>query len=380
MQESESSSASSNASQGNNQTFSEDVKQERQVENKLLKEECFEQGSSEESAFLSEIISQDIDQKFILKKFSDAERDAVSEHTSNKSDFVGKVSNNVKPVVTDMKPAFQNYPPKVEGGSPLIEESCHANVENGIERQLKGERLETGSLTMANTCNSKDPMELQVEFPTMVNSDNDVKLSLLREPVPNASFSRHRNDIKLVGSDDDENFSRCNKSSAKVKAFRPPARIGDRRIRKLLTSKYWKVAPKLRDCETFRSGMLRVHVLNYSMQYSFKFYEMGGLVCLFMYVLVHMIYLCKLLNLVSVDGGLKPLYNKRKSCYNRERFHHGSFYKRRKIFDRNSSSDGGFSSESVSNSPEKGKSGDMSGYNGMFHGGPSLPHTLVLVI
>ncbi|PON60991.1 Octamer-binding transcription factor [Trema orientale] len=317
LQESESSSASSNASEGNNQTFGDNViKQEKQAEDKLLKEEFFEQGSSEESAFVSEITSQDIDEKFVLKKFSNA---------------VDKVNNDVKSVICNTKPAFQNYPAKVEVGCPLIKEPCHANVENGIERQQKGEKLETGSLTKANTCNSEHPMQLQIEFPTAVNSDNNVKLSLLRETVPNASFSRHRNDIKLVGSDDDENFSRYNKSSTKVKAFRPPARIGDRRIRKLLTSKYWKVAPKLRDCEVFRS-----------------------------------------------DGGVKPLYNKRKSSYSRDRFQHDTFYKRRKLFHRSSvvSSDGGFSSESVSNSPEKGQSGDM-GFNEMFHGAAGVSSSVI---
>lgn len=264
LQESESSSASSNASEGNNLAFGEDVvKQGRQIEDKLLKEDCFEQGSSEESAFVSEISSQDVDQKFNLKKLSHAERDAVSERILNKPD-------DAKSVICDIKPAFQNYPAKVAGGCPLIGESCHANVENGIERQQKSGKLETGSLTMANTCNSRDPMELQVEFPTMVNLDNDVKLSLHREPVPNASFSRHRNDIKLVGSDDDENISGC-KSRTKVKAFRPPTRIADRRIRKLLTSRYWKVAPKLRDCEVYRSGKLLILVFNYGLQFFLVF-------------------------------------------------------------------------------------------------------------
>lgn len=84
--------------------------------------------------------------------------------------------------------------------------------------------------------------------------------------------------------------------------------------------------------------------------------------------------------MVYVDGGMKPLYNKRKSCYSRDRFQHDTFYKRRKLFERSSvvSSDGTFSSESVSNSPEKGKGGDMSGFNGMLHGGLSLPLYIIV--
>ncbi|XP_062092658.1 telomere repeat-binding protein 4 isoform X2 [Humulus lupulus] len=311
LQESESSSACSNASEGNHRSYNEGViKHERHAEDTLLKEACFDQGSSEESAFASEISSQDIDQKLLSKRFLHSERDAVSERTSNRSDLVEKVSDDMNTVIRNVMPTFHCCPPKVERGCPLSEESCHAHVE-------------TGSLSKANPCNSKDPMELQVEFPTTINLVNDVQLPSLREHVPNASFSRHRNDIKLVGRDDDENCSGHNKSSTKVKAFRPSARIGDRKIRKLLTSKYWKVAPKLRDCEGFRS-----------------------------------------------DGGMKPLYNKRKSGYSRDRYQHNTFYKRRKLFDRSSVvlSDGGFSSESVSNSPEKGKSGDKNGFNGMLHG------------
>ncbi|EXB65252.1 Telomere repeat-binding protein 4 [Morus notabilis] len=322
LQECESaSSASSNASEGNNQpAFGKDViTQERQDGDKLLKEECFEQGSSEESAFVSEINSPDIDQKFILKESPNA----ISEHISNKCDFLDKVNGDVKSIICNTKPRFQNYPSKVEGDCPLIEESCDANIGTGIEGQQKGENLETAGLTMANKCSSNDPMELQVEFPAVVNSDNDVKLPLPREPVPSASFSRHRNNIKLVGRDDEENFSRCNKPSNNIRAYKPPSRIGDRRIRKLLTSKYWKVGPNLKYCEVLKS-----------------------------------------------DEGMKALYNKRKSCYNRDRCQHDTVYKRRKLFDRSSMvlSDGGFSSESVSNSPENGRKGDTSCSNGTIHG------------
>lgn len=77
-----------------------------------------------------------------------------------------------------------------------------------------------------------------------------------------------------------------------------------------------------------------------------------------------------LLIVLFVDGGIKPLYHKRKTCYNRESSQHDVFYKKRKLSDRNSvvTSDGGFSSESVTNSPEKNV--DKSGSDAMLHGGP----------
>lgn len=54
-----------------------------------------------------------------------------------------------------------------------------------------------------------------------------------------------------------------------------------------------------------------------------------------------------------------PLYRKRKVCNGSDSSHHNTTVKKRKFFDRVSgvTSDGGFSSESVSNSPEKGTDG-----------------------
>lgn len=256
LEESESSSASSNASEGNLlPAFGKDVKKESQDEHKPLKEECLDHGSSEESVSL-DLASQNIDRKCILKGFAHAESDTVLERTSviTNSNSSAKAGGHTKSVICSSRSTFLKYSGKVEGVSPGIVESCYGNVANGIEVQQDSERLETGALTRANTCSSKDPTGLHAKYPAMLNGDNNVKLSLFRDPIPNASFSRHRNDIELGIRDDDENFSRCIKPSNKVKVFRPTSHIGDRRIRKLLTSKYWKAAPKLRDNEHYRYG------------------------------------------------------------------------------------------------------------------------------
>lgn len=256
LQESESSSASSHASQGNSQpAFGKDVKQERQDEHKPPKDERLDQGYSEESVSL-ELTSKNIDQKCTPKEFLHAESDTALERTSiiTNSDSSEKVAGQLKSVIRSSKPTLLNYSGKLGRSSPGIGESSYGNVGNGIELLKDSEGLETGGCNRANTCSSKDPMELHAKYPATVNGDNNVKLSLYRDLIPNASFSRHRNDIELDIRDDDEKFSRCNKLSTKVKVFRPPSRIGDRRIRKLLTSKYWKVAPKLRECENLRYG------------------------------------------------------------------------------------------------------------------------------
>lgn len=274
LQETESSSASSNASQGNNQSAFDQyvVKQGRQDEEipvKPVKEECFEPGSSEESASINELTSKCIDQKYILKEFPSTDSNAVLEHTSSiaKSDCLDNIGGDVKSVICNSsKAVYENNPNEVEGGFPLIGKPYFTNVDNGIETQQGGGRLEAGGLTMANTYNPKDPNEF-VKFPAVVSSDSNVELPLTRNPVPNASFSGHRNDIKLGSRDDDENFSSCNKPSTKVKATRLLTRIGDRRIRKLLTSKYWKVAPKLRDCEASRNGKQSGYYFDYDHLY-----------------------------------------------------------------------------------------------------------------
>ncbi|KAM7274607.1 hypothetical protein ACFE04_016473 [Oxalis oulophora] len=151
-------------------------------------------------------------------------------------------------------------------------------------------------------CSRKDPLplELSLKFPALINTNRSVKSPTMRDPVRNASFSMRKNDIKLGRRDDDKKLFRYNKLNNKFKAYRF-TRIGDRRIRKLLSSKYWKTAPTLKDYEFSKA-----------------------------------------------DVGRKPFYRKRKTCYGLERDQREFLYKRKKF------SDGAFSSESVSNSPLKG--------------------------
>lgn len=91
-------------------------------------------------------------------------------------------------------------------------------------------------------------------------------------------------------------------------------------------------------------------------------------------------FLLLVLNLVFLDGGTKNLRQKRKTFYNHDRCHHDTLYKKRKLFDQSSvvMSDGGFSSESVSNSPEKAMNGEESDLTGMLHGGQFLHHCIVI--
>ncbi|XP_024462999.2 telomere repeat-binding protein 3 isoform X3 [Populus trichocarpa] len=335
LQESESS-ASSNASEANDQPIigGGGVKCE-QAEERPLKAECLDHGSCGESAFVTGFTSPNSDQKCLLNAFPHAESCSILERSSmiSNSNSSEKVGADLKTVICKSKSVCENFTGKVEGSFDS-RVSCDGYVDNGFRRQQGGDGLDTGGLTAENACSLKDPMEMCMKFPALIKPDNDVELPSRREPVPNASIPRRRNDTKLGVRDDDLNFSRCKKLLTKPKAFRPPQRIGDRRIRKLLTSKYWKVAPKLKECELSKPAFF--------------------------------------------EGGMKPHYRKRKLCYSRERYQHDTFYKR-KCTDRSvvMTSDGGFSSESVCNSPDKSLTGDKNGTAVMLHGANGVSSSVI---
>ncbi|XP_058787485.1 telomere repeat-binding protein 3-like [Vicia villosa] len=274
------SSASSNASGGNIQGV---IVEDRQDEVKPLITEGIHQGSCTESIFATEVASQNRDQKPILHANSD-----FSLEKGEKA--------NVKTEAVESDDKYVNYTNRLVVEAP-------ENFRKSYNRKIKkGFRSDKYGL--------KDRLELYMS-PSLVDSKFDVKYPFHRKPFPTNSFTKDGNDIKLDFRDDDENFIRCTKVSAKSKTFRSPRRMAHRRIKNLLSSKYWNVAPKLKDCELSRSDL-----------------EV-------------------------------PLYCKRKTSHGSDKSRHSTIVKRRKFFDRVSgvTSDGGFSSESVTNSPEKGKDG-----------------------
>ncbi|XP_054798807.1 telomere repeat-binding protein 3 [Prosopis cineraria] len=310
LQESESS-ASSNASEGSHQPASGQgaVEQESQDEAKLLAPEGVHHGSCAESAFMTEVISRNSSQKFR----GQAETDAVPECTSitNPADCCKKIEPNIKPETCKWEDQVEHYSSRLAEAPQNFRESYNnGNINNGFKREQEAGSSGIEGPNVADKRSLKDPLELGVNSHAMSNSDSKVnKYPFSKGTFPNSSFSNYGNNIKLGFRDDDENFIRCNKISTKSKAFKPPRRIAHRRIRKLMTSKYWKAAPKLKDCELSRS-----------------------------------------------DAGEKPLFQKRKACHSFERGHYGTLFKRRKFSNRASglTFDGGFSSESISNSLEKG--------------------------
>ncbi|KAF7831065.1 telomere repeat-binding protein 3-like [Senna tora] len=313
LQEGESS-ACSNASDGNHQSaFGQGVvEQESQGEAKPLLTEGVHHGSCAESTFVTEAISQNSSHKYV----SQAETDGVLERTSvtNHVDCYGKTEPDIKPEICKWEDKVGHCSSRLAEAPQNFRESCNnGNIINLFKQEQEAGNSGIEGSSLAGKCSLKDPVELCVNSPAVINSDSKVKSPFCKGTFPNGSFSMYHSDSKLGFRDDDENFIRCNKISTKLKASRPPHQIAHRRIRKLLTSKYWKVAPKLKDCELSRS-----------------------------------------------DVGAKPSYHKRKTCHSFERGHHDTLFKRRKFFNRGSglSADGGFSSGSVSNSLKKGMDGE----------------------
>lgn len=217
LEESESS-ASSNASEG----F---IVQDRQNEVKPSIAEGIHHGSSGESIFTTEVASQNLDQKSF-----------VHTETGFSLEKAEKANVKIEAVESDNKDRI--YSNRLVETPEKFRESCNRKIKKGFR---------------SNKCGLKDRLELYMS-PAPVDSKINVKYPLHRKPFPTDTFTKHGNGIKLDFRDDDENFLRCTKVCTKSKAFRSPRRMAHRRIKNLLSSKYWNVAPKLKDCELSRSG------------------------------------------------------------------------------------------------------------------------------
>ncbi|KAE9596149.1 putative transcription factor MYB-HB-like family [Lupinus albus] len=312
LQDSESS-ASSNASEGmNHPAFSQSVvEKERQDEVKPLKAKGIHNGSCAECTVKTEMESQRSIQKCLEHAETDCILECVSVNDNSCSDCWEKVEAEVKSKRFRWENKFEHHSNRLVEIPEDVRESCDGVIKNGFRQEQETSNSGFMASPLNNNFIFKEPLDLCINSPALFDSNSNIKSPFSGGLFPSASFSRHGNDNKLGFRDDDENFLRWNRVWTKSKAFKPPQRC--RRIRKLATSKCWKVAPNLKDCKHSRT-----------------------------------------------DEGVIPPYRKRKTCYSFVRYRHGSLFKRRKYFGWGSviTSDGGFSSDSVSNSPDKGMDGD----------------------
>lgn len=215
------------------------------TDKKTPKSESTDHGSYAESSFMPETSVQEPDLTSSFKGLPQTDDDSALEHISVHAnpDVLKKLDCDSKLGTCQVGDAYGNTNCKVRG-SNFVGNSMNPKVEGEQGMHLRDD---------ANTSNANDPIEECVNSNMLIKLDDSVQLPLYRDPIPHTSLQKQWNTVKLGIRDDDENSFGCNKPSTKVRLFRPQPRTGHRRIRKMLTSKYRKMAPKLRSCELYNS-------------------------------------------------------------------------------------------------------------------------------
>ncbi|XP_058109614.1 telomere repeat-binding protein 2-like [Magnolia sinica] len=305
------------------------IKQEKQDEEKLFKQEPCDQGSCDESTIASKVSLQRHGQNCAPKEYSHAHDDLTVGCASVITKSNGPENTCAEGLIVEKSLELGNFPGTIHGkcqvekGFPGSAESRDGKVEGQTGRQFETEQKSAINGMGLDSCSSEEPVELDTKPPPLVSSDSSVEVPLYGNHIPCSSFARYQDDAKVVSRDDDENSSGCTQpSTITSKAFRPPC-VGDRRIRKQLATKHRKVSPKL-----LRDGELS-----------------------------------------NTDSDTKPVFRSRKTCYTRQRTQRCNPFKRRRLFESRSmsTSDGGISSEGISNSPEKIINGEVTGSSPTMH-------------
>ncbi|KAF4387875.1 hypothetical protein F8388_005492, partial [Cannabis sativa] len=307
--EKESTPASSNTSNQKDKCII--VDQDRHDGNVALKVETCDQGSCDRKPFVSEQVSQAPSVNHSSKKPSFPKNDDHSSFTSimttsNCSERLVAINSDASKIKNEVGSSCS----QIEGLS-MYRESGDCKLEGETKTLVKDESNNTGKVligTAADRRSSEYPTVFKGKPLVLPTSDSSAKAPLCGDHVPQTSLPSTRDDVKVVSRDDDEKSSGCTHPSTTTRYLKRVPRIGDRRIRKILASKYWKVGSKFKD-ET----------------------------------------------LSSPDGNNKPSCRGRKDCYKRQRTQMTVPFKKRKLFDHSSvwASDGGTNSEGFFNSIEK---------------------------
>uniref|UniRef100_A0A6N2MIG3 Uncharacterized protein n=1 Tax=Salix viminalis TaxID=40686 RepID=A0A6N2MIG3_SALVM len=247
----ESAPSSSNTTADKNQcaAVNSNVKYEWQDEEKPLKVEACDHGSAARNFFVcgpSQVHGQGCSSKEPLVAQNNLNLRLASALT--KSDWAGR-SDAEKLGNDKSKNDMGTFARKVEGVSSEYREFGDCILEVETKRAVKDEPGRFGdelSSNVANACSLEDPVVLDAKPPALASLDSSAKVPLCRNHIPNSSYPTNRDDVNVVSRDDDEN-SGCSHPITKKKFFRPAPRIGNRRIRKIMASKYWKVAPRFKD-------------------------------------------------------------------------------------------------------------------------------------
>lgn len=252
---------SQNTSTEKDQTCNiQDVVMEEQDEvNLLLKAEHCDEGSIEIATLNLDLGLQTQDKDCYVKETLGPQNDPPSPPASviTSSHHTDKDDSLVKMDMNDDKSDFCSHFRNSEVCAHGHRDSCIPKVNESSELyDGKGAILSGNELDMHS---SEDPEYFNRKAPTVASSDCSIKLSLGTDHFPCAPLSPFRNNnVNVVSRDDDENSSECTQPSA-LKVARFPTRIGDRRIRKLLASKYRRAAIKAKDGDHSDTELRCIH-------------------------------------------------------------------------------------------------------------------------
>ncbi|KAM0011612.1 putative transcription factor MYB-HB-like family [Helianthus debilis subsp. tardiflorus] len=210
-----------------------------------------------------------------LKESQHSDNDSGSDHASiiTNADLIKKVNSNLI----------------MEAIEDISGNLCNANYgDNGTEIHPKAIEEQSLGLTSVKTYSLKDHLEPCVNTRVLNKSASSVHLSFCKDLFHSP---RHRGNVKVNSRDDDEKYFRyTNRSNTRLRGLGSRSRARYTRMRKMIPSRYWKVAQTLRD------------------------YELPN----------------------DTGSGAKSFYQKRKNIYMRERFQADVVYKRRKLFHQSS--------------------------------------------
>ncbi|CAN1150504.1 Telomere repeat-binding protein 5 [Linum perenne] len=145
-----------------------------------------------------------------------------------------------------------------ENGDKLVNPEVRNEIgiaSTKVEVELSGSKLvdNTGLSLKDEPCTVADDIGagMFTSEVRVVSDDKDHELdsldsTLFAHQVPHSSYPATEDHVNIVSRDDDENSSGCTHPITK-RFFRPTPRIGDRRIRKIMASRCWKVASRRKD-------------------------------------------------------------------------------------------------------------------------------------
>ncbi|KAE8666701.1 Telomere repeat-binding protein 5 [Hibiscus syriacus] len=219
------------------------VKEERGDGNQSLKLEFCNQDGAKAEFFASELVSQTSDSNYSSKE-SPSLRNGALVATSDcleRADAQKLMNGKIKKEMGGLSCHVEAGPSVCgtsgDGIKPVSENKLLMDEElDRTDKALIGE--------VADKCSLEDALVLDVKPPAIVSSDGSFKARSYGDHNPLVSFTAKWDDVNVVSRDDDEKSSGCTHPSPLREPFRSTPRIVDRRIRKILASKYRKVAPR----------------------------------------------------------------------------------------------------------------------------------------